>query len=518
MNLTKHDKMFFAFIAIFYIALFYISSLNSFLADEGTHAVVSLFYRDLLFNIGKIGFSISNIYAFGMDYMVHYPKLQVTYPPLYHIVTGMLFYSVFGISALTAKISALVFSMLSSIALYFLVRKTFNDKIALLSTFLFFVNTTSIFYSYRALTDFSAWLFVFLSVYAFAKAIKSSNNKHFILAGILSFLATMGKRPAVILIVVLFIYGLIKKNFKGSALMLSVFILLMLPYGFVMLKTGGLDVQLLVVQATGIGQGDPPLLTFENWIWYFVKFIIYTGPLSLALILSLSYYVYKREKYWRFALLWFVVFWIGLSIPQNKEARFFQFIFLPAYIAFSYYVLKFKNNVKIIAPAVILIVVYIAGSVMFVLSDIKHNSTADVVNFIGKNLKGNVAVISERGDIYSSEFIFLIASKDANKEKFVYRPCAFSGMKKDEILKYMKDNNIEYVIAVNKGTGDKTFFGYENLEKIKNNLVFARNFGDIDVYKFKGFDYSKKKICNKICLTGQIICTNSTSPFSKQFS
>ncbi len=450
-----------------------------------------------------------------MDYMVHYPKLQVTYPPLFHIVTGILFYSIFGVSEMTGKLSAIFFSLLSACALYFLIRKLFDERVAFLSTFLFLLNPLSIFYSYRMLTDFSAWVFVFMSVYAFLIAMEKDRGRYFALSGILAFLAAMGKRPAIILIVVLFFYGIFRRKFRNSLLMLAVFAILMTPYLLIMLETGGIRVHMLVVQTTGKYQGEPNLFTFENWIWYFLRFIEYTGPLSVGLLAGLIFYVYRKEKYYKPILLWMFIFWIGLSIPQNKEPRFFQYIFLPAYVAFSYYLFRFKNRMELFTPAILLIMLYLTGSVAFVSSDIKRNAVSDVVNFINTNISGNVAVISERGDIYSSEFIFLFAAADKNKTKFVYRPCAFDGMNKDEILNYMRKNNIEYVVAVNKGfdENDKSFYGYKNLEKIKNNLEFVKNFEDIDVYRVTNFTFVRGETCNKICLTNQIICTNNTSPF-----
>ncbi len=504
--------MFAIFLAMFFIANLYIGSQNSFVSDEGTHATISLFYRDLILNLPNLGFNAGKIYQFGMEYMAHYPKLQVTYPPLWHLANGLVSYSIFGATEFAAKMTTLFFSSLSMILLYFLAKRMFGAKVALLSAALFFVNPMSMLFSYRALIDFSSWLFIFATLLIYLKAEETGKLKYYLLTGFLAFLATMGQRPAIILLPTIFVYSFfVKKEFKKSLIMVLPFMLLMIPYGLVLWKTGGLAINLSVVETAGAQQGEPALFTLYNWIWYLAKFVELSGPFALFAFGALFYYFYKKWPRWKFLLIWLAVFWIGLSIPQNKEPRFYQWLFLPAYFAFSFYAVNLigRYKLKALLPIAALIVVYLFYSYAFISAEVGYNHIPEAEKFMQQNLTGNIAVLSEEGKTYSSEFIFLTAASDARKEKFVYRPCAFLNKSAEEIEQIIKDNNIQYAVFLNKGDG--SYLGGDMLDKIRNGLNYEKTFGNIDVYSVKNFSFQKKEICNYICLTQQKICTNNTS-------
>lgn len=513
-NLKVCDKLFILFLATFFITNFYIGSQNSFVSDEGTHATISLFYRDLVLNLPSLGFNPGKIYQFGMEYMAHYPKLQVTYPPLWHLANGLVSYGIFGATEFAARMTTLFFSSLSMMVMYFLAKRFFGPKIALLSTALFFINPMSMLFSYRALIDFSSWLFIFAALLVYFKAEKSGRLKYYLLTGFLAFLATMGQRPAIILLPAIFVYSFfVKKQFKKSLLMFLPFILLMIPYGLILWKTGGLAIQILVVETAGAQQGEPPLFTVYNWIWYLEKFVELSGQFALFAFGALIYYFCRKCPHWKFLLVWLAVFWVGLSIPQNKEPRFYQWLFLPAYFAFSFYAAKLvgKYRLKAVLPIAALIALYLFYSYSFVSADMNYNYIPDAEKFMQQNLTGNIAVLSEDGKTYSSEFIFLTAASDSRKEKFVFRPCAFLNKSSEEAMQIINDNNIQYIAFLNKG--DISYLGGDTLNKIRNELNYEKTFGNIDIYSVKNFSPKTGQICNYICLTQQKICTNNTSMF-----
>jgi len=509
----NYNSIFVLFLVLFFITNFYIGSQNSFVSDEGTHATISLFYRDLFFSLPNLDFSPAKIWQFGMEYMAHYPKLQVTYPPLWHLTNGLVSYSIFGATEFAARMTTLFFSALSMITLYFLAKRLFGAKVALLSTALFFVNPMSMLFSYRALIDFSSWLFIFATLLIYFKAEKTGKIKYYLLTGFLAFLATMGQRPAIILLPMIFVYSvLVKKEIRKSLLMLAPFILLMIPYGLVLWKTGGLAINVSVVETAGAQQGEPALFTLYNWVWYLAKFVELSGPFALFAFGALIYFFYRKESHWKFLLVWLAVFWIGLSIPQNKEPRFYQWLFLPAYFAFLYYAVKLveKYKLKAALPIAALIAVYLFYSFSFISNEVGYNHIPDAEKFMQQNLTGNIAVLSEEGKTYSSEFIFLTAASDARKEKFVFRPCAFLNKTADEIIQTINDNNIQYIAFLNDG--DESYLGGGALDKIRNVLNYEKTFGNIDVYSVKNFSFRQKQICNYVCLTGQKICVNNASP------
>src|SRR3989338_4774411 len=87
-------------------------------ADEGTHSLISLFFRDLFRDLAKNPtFSFSYIYNYAISYLVHYPKLSLYYPPLLPITTS-LFFGFLEVSFFTARLVVLIFSIGTLLVMY----------------------------------------------------------------------------------------------------------------------------------------------------------------------------------------------------------------------------------------------------------------------------------------------------------------------------------------------------------------------------------------------------------------
>ncbi len=163
-----------------------------------------------------------------------------------------------------------------------------------------------------------------------------------------------------------------------------------------------------------------------------------------------------------------------------------------------------------ILPTAALIALYLFYSYSFVSADMNYNHISDAEKFMQQNLTGNIAVLSEEGKTYSSEFIFLTAASDPLKEKFVYRPCAFLNGTTGDIGQIINDNNIQYIAFLK--SGDESYIGAD-IGGISGILAYEKTFGNVDVYSVKNFSFRQRQICNYVCLTGQKICVNNTSPF-----
>ena len=83
----------------FWVVLFFIGFIfiqftipqnYNFNADEGTHTLIGLFYKDLIMNIGNFN-SFDDITSFAVNYIVKYPKISAHYPPLYHLFLASIF-------------------------------------------------------------------------------------------------------------------------------------------------------------------------------------------------------------------------------------------------------------------------------------------------------------------------------------------------------------------------------------------------------------------------------------------
>ncbi len=481
-------------------------SYNYMFSDEGTHLLLSLFYKDLLNNLPTLGLSYTNIYNFGLEYLVHYPKLQIAYPPVFHL-TNLIPFQAFGPSIFIARIVNLLYAIGTFIAFYFLVKRFFNEKTALLSTLFFSLSSYSLLYASRAFQDFSAYFFIMLSIFVFTKALENQKTKHFLLLSITSALAILSKQISAILVIFIILYTLSTKNtktkkIKNIAIFLIPLLLILTPYLLILQKTGGLEINRIVAVNYAGQQGEPTSLIDPIFWLYFLIQPTFFAPFTILFIAFLAFYIYKKEKHWKEFLIFFLVMYIGLSMIPNKELRFSQLFLLPAYAVASSYLLKIKNKIAI--PSVLII--YLFSSLLFFYPTIQEYPQNKITEYLYKNLPAgsNIALFSDDEPLYSSVIISSLASIDKDKKITIIRPCAFGNKTSDQISNLLEESNT-YFIVYSNWSNDKT------IEKVKDDLSFnfsvSYNNLTSEIYTFKNFKNKKpEKLCNYICLTGEKIC------------
>lgn len=127
-----------------------------------------------------------------------------------------LFYGLFGITTFSSRIAALIFGSFTIIALYFLCREFFNEKISLIAVFLLAISPFHI-KNTVAEMDVMAMFFVIIGLLFFIKGIKNKKLRFYIIAGISMGLAIYTKVYPLLFIpsmIILFAYYQNKKGFK----------------------------------------------------------------------------------------------------------------------------------------------------------------------------------------------------------------------------------------------------------------------------------------------------------------
>ncbi|MFX1465410.1 MAG: ArnT family glycosyltransferase [Promethearchaeota archaeon] len=177
----------------------------------------------------------------GKGYTVGYGDIPAIRSPLYPLFVA-LFFLIFGINHISAKLVSIVFGSLSIFVLYALVKLTFeNEKAALFSALILAVNPF-----FLAGTDFylggvyreglSTFVFL-LAIFFTIKAKNERNYKYFLLMGLLSGIFYLVRPEGLyILIFQVFYFGLLfvdQRQFgliKKIILTISVTILVILPW------------------------------------------------------------------------------------------------------------------------------------------------------------------------------------------------------------------------------------------------------------------------------------------------
>ena len=490
--MKKIDKILVTYTSVFFVLLLSTINLTSIRADEGTHSLLALFYKDILTkSVRNLDLSFEHMYEFGISYLIHYPKLQVFYPPLYHFLIGFFFYPIFGISVFSARLTTIIMTTLSVIIFYLVTKEFFNRKVSFVATLLFSLFPITLSYGRLVMMEFTAIFFILLSLYFYQKAWKSDKNKYYILTSIVVLLAIMSKRPGFLLVPIYSLHILYRKKWKNLISFLIPVRVLFTPYILFLRKIGGLEVSSSIYSMYAFQ-------SLDTWKYFF------TFPFILLLMFLFFYQNYRiwkgKEK---FFILWFLIFFIGVFFISFKP-RYFHYFLIPVFMISGKCLRKIKKR-----WLCLFLIGYIVLSVTLTVLDWeKYPEIEKISTTIHSTLpkNGNVAMISETSYKFSSAFTFYLARVDENKTIFFYRPCLFYNKTRGEILDLFEKNNVFYVIAIPK------IEGYENVKKINEILELVES-GPIELYKVKNFVQKQRKYCNYICLTEQEICTEYFSPY-----
>jgi 4-amino-4-deoxy-L-arabinose transferase-like glycosyltransferase len=489
-------------------------------ADEGTHALIGLFYKDLIMNISNFH-SFNDITKFAVDYVVKYPKISVHYPPLYHILIAFIF--LISESFFLIRIFNILLTVLTSFIIYKLNFELINNKNVALMSVVFFLSFIIIFYYTDKIMMDILQILTFSIVLLFY--LKLRNEKKISLLNIIIFsfllaISFLTKFFSIFLPIIIFIDLFFHNRKLIPYVILSMILSLVIisPYIFVYVKFKFYKVAFNVSQTPQIVQ----ILheqTKLNYFDVFTIFGIFVGPL---VAISIIWFIWKNFKNPLIMSWFFIPLFMFLFLFKDIEFR-FLFILMPIYsVACSLFVFqnmrKIRSNKrkKLLFGFVVIILflqfisdVYITYQNTYYGVDVtlrninKDGNVYSSVNDIMKNINkdGNVLILSEE-PIYSS--VYILYSRVNNIKGNFIRPCILdqNNLTKD----FLNNWGIKYIIDQNNTVN-------ENLKNSLNLNLFKeirKNNVSINVFEVK--DIVNKFDCNFICVLQKKVCKGQDMP------
>ncbi len=263
---------------------------------------------------------------------------------LWYAFTNVI-YSLFGINNFTSRIAALIFGSLSIILIFLLSQNFFNEKVSLISAFLFAISPFLV-RSTIAEMDVMAMFFVLFGMLIFIKAVRTQGkNRYFCLSGILIGLALYTKvYPLFFIPSLLLYYSYVKRkekkkiftkqNIKGISIFLLfafIFAIPALTHNYLLYKDKGfLDLQftrtlgvgkniseqyygwdhqfnakndwkgLILGNSTNYGGQTPTLFIAIDYVRVGDPVVFYFGILGILMIL------FKRKEYQSYLVIFFL--------------------------------------------------------------------------------------------------------------------------------------------------------------------------------------------------------------------
>jgi 4-amino-4-deoxy-L-arabinose transferase-like glycosyltransferase len=463
-------------------------------ADEGTHVLLSLFYKDLMTFVPS-HLSFSEIYNYAINYLVHYPKLSVYYPPLFHIAGALLFFINSGYFTLTAL--SLTFATLAIVFLYFLTLTfTKSKKIAIIASILLTVSPIVFVYSIQALTE-TVLLFAAICVlYLWYNYIENSKGNVYLLT-LLSIILVFAKQHMILIFLVLFAYTLIYKKAKKIIIPFVIIGTVFGIYLFGLYKLGVLQ-SMFTSSLVAATEKDPTFTTLAGWLFYPKTLIFNYITIPFALLGFVEMYKwFKSKKEWQILLLmlFFITLIFFIFVP-NKDPRYILPAIIPLVIATASLMSRYlKNNYYLLAIAIYGIFV------LFATVNMAPQASYGFLSVLEK--PGNIGIISESSSMYSSNMMALYALNHPMDRVF-YRPCAFFDNK--TLLE-----DVRYAIVV--VPFDKAYQDQynESINYAQNNDLFQKVYehseNGISTYVYENQNYviSDTK-CNFVCIKQESVC------------
>jgi len=514
-SFNRNDLFFFLFLALFiaFASTFLGTSIG---ADEGTHlSIISFFYDFFRDYFSHPVLSFSKIYDYTIAYLVHYTKISLYYPPGFYVIATFITYF-FGLSSVTGAATGLLFGVATTLIVYYFGRRFVDKKTGIIAAVLFAVIPQIFYLSIKAMLDISYLLFFLLSMIFYLFALKSGKTRHFIYAGLFLAIGFFFKQNVIFVVPIIFLYTLFtnKKYLRKIFISFILAALIVSPYLFVFYKVGLLSVMLKssIIWA-GYDQHDPQFNTIEGWLYYPKQlgenYLSY--PVFIAVILSLAYYIVRKEKYWQLFLIWFFTLFLFFVFIPNKEGRYLLPVIPVLLYSLSFYISKLPKFFSL-ATFITCFILIIYTSYLILSPPLYYNTNYEEIATQVVKKEGNTILVSDSDSFYSSAIIFEIMRQDLAKTHSVFRTCV---MDIKDLNTLAKEDGIRYAIIPSSGVSNFTYT--LNTSTIKNfpyfQLIktFASKNTTIYVYENSNYVHQKQN-CNYICITKEWICSNYTYP------
>jgi mannosyltransferase len=342
------------------------------------------------------------------------------HPPLYNIILWV-WTRIFGFSEFSTRFLSVIFSVLSILILYLIVKKLFSKDIAIYSTIILVFSKVHIYYAQEtrmySLLIFLSLLSMYYFILFFLNNISKENNKNkksliynnYSLSYILSSVLLIYTH--IFSFFILFIQGLIILLYKRNKLIIFlknniILFILYLPW-----------IPVIISQFIKVNKSfwilKPNILSLYNTILEFsggkILFYIFMTIIFISFILI----IFKKKINYRliFIICWFIIpiiilFIISVTFKPVYLTRYTLYCSLPYFILIGYSINNISKS-KIIKWGIISIIIFL--SLINIFAQYKENPKEDwenVVYLIKEKYNNEQIIIQPNYEIYPFLYYF----------------------------------------------------------------------------------------------------------------
>jgi 4-amino-4-deoxy-L-arabinose transferase-like glycosyltransferase len=302
--------------------------------DASRHAMDGVYFRDVLHDL-----PVTNLYDYTIRYYAKYPALALLYyyPPFFALVEGV-FFSVLGISTVTARLTVVSFALLAITAWFYLIKRMYDDRLAFFSGFLIITTPFVVLWSRQVMLEIPAMALVILSSYFFYNVIEVDNRRHAYFLGITLILAGLTKQHTLFLIPFFILYSFARKRqrylfTKEMIIAVSAVTLILVPTYATIIKS---QVLLFEKNVGAVGPLELTSMVSSSNLFYYPRKLpeLVTWPVTVLALVSIALAIARRDKREVFFLFWLGSHVLMLVSLQIKDVR-YAFLWIPPLVLFA---------------------------------------------------------------------------------------------------------------------------------------------------------------------------------------
>ena len=443
------------------------------------------------------------------------------YPPLFDVIT-FVFFKVFGVSLLSARLVPVTFSILSLWAVFELAYSMYGGKTALLSIVLLGVMPGYFWLSGMALLETMLVFFITLSILFFFRWLQNRQDKMLVLSGLalgLGFLTKYQVLVAGLIMIVSMLFlarGQLKRVFTKFTISIITAVIVVTPWILIAYQIYETKIFRQWIYALQVGNPERLLYSdrYPSPIFYFVEM---TWPyndihpisifLYIAGLLGLGLLAWRRKSEDKFVLIWFASVFVFFTLIVNKQWRYVLPLFPTLAISAAVFILFFYNkaesawkrqvsvNRKRAAKfAAGLFIVLMAGAMVYSINDTyigvaKYQFQIDIdgaTHYVISHINSNESImVLCPFNFFSQDMVkfYLWANGDNDIQTYQYPRMPVdtytANFNITEFIGLCKQNNVKYIFTYEYGGTVPYFNTTLTLQQIYMQLYASGNFTKI---------------------------------------
>ncbi len=437
--------------------------------DESRHAMDGAYLYDVMRDRPFL-----HLYRYTEFYYAKYPALALTwYPPFFALIEAI-FYSVFGISVVTAKLTVIFFVLAGMFFWYLLVQKIYDRELAFYSGLLFITTPIVVTWSHTVMLEIPTTAMIMLCMYCFYHYFEL-DKKHYAYYLALSICGALyTKQTAGFMLPVFLSYILIRKQHKKlirreSLFSCGILVIFLIPLAIFTLKFGtvGMSVTLGELKETSIKSF---VTQWTNYLRILPDNVL-SWPVLILAIISIGFLVFKGKEKGKNLLFLLWIFWwyiycsylFGHTVVLSPYREYYGIYVVAPFCLLAVSALRMAKNAfsrrLLMRYIPTLVFIFICAYQVIVSCNVDMSLYIDNVydeaaEFIVQHPKGATLLISAS---YDGTFIFHLRKHDVEKRMIALRAdkmlVSFSVFKKWGLSSYVNTENDIYDMLRDYGTG-----------------------------------------------------------------